>query len=80
MSADTGASGTPDKPSTKATLGLTGNLDVTSQATGLWMRYGTARVNGAPFIWSGSSWSWQPRRHVPDVLDGTFTLLKLNMR
>ena len=63
-----------------ATLGLTGNLDVTSQATGIWMRYGTARVNGAPFIWSGSSWSWQPRRHVPDVLDGTFTLLKLNLR
>jgi len=44
------------------------------------MLYGTAHVNGKPFIWSRSSWSWQKRRDVPDVLDGRFTYLKLNLR
>ena len=64
----------------RTALGLTGNLDVESPANGIWMLYGTARVNGAPFIWSRSSWSWQRRRDVPDVLDGTFTRLRLNLR
>jgi hypothetical protein len=64
----------------RESLALTGILDVNSQASGIWMHYGTARVNGAPFVWSRSSWSWQPRRDVPDVLDGTFTRLKLNLR
>jgi hypothetical protein len=59
---------------------LEGIVDVESPATGIWMLYGTARVNGAPFVWSRSSWNWQPRRDVPDVLDGTFNLLKLNLR
>ncbi len=57
-----------------ASLDLQGQLDVNSPATGFWMLYGTARINGAPFIWSRSSWSWQTRRDVPGVLDGTFTL------
>lgn len=64
----------------RAAFELQGELDVSSPATGIWMLYGTARVNGAPFIWSRSSWSWQLRRDVPDVLDGTFALLKLNLR
>jgi hypothetical protein len=59
---------------------LTGKLDVLSPAKGFWMLYGTAHVNGKPFIWSRSSWSWQKRRDVPDVLDGRFTYLKLNLR
>lgn len=63
-----------------ASMKLEGILDVESPATGIWMLYGTARVNGAPFVWSRSSWNWQPRRDVPDVLDGTFNLLKLNLR
>ena len=64
----------------QAAKGLQGVLDVNSPAAGIWMLYGTAHVNGAPFIWSRSSWSWQTRRDVPDVLDGTFDLLKLNLR
>jgi hypothetical protein len=59
--------------------GLKGELDLTSGARGIWMRYGTAHVNGAPFIWSQSSWSWQKLRDVPDVLDGAFTYLRLHL-
>jgi len=40
-----------------------------SKATGFWMRYGTPTVNGAPFVWSQSSWKWQKRRDVPDRLE-----------
>ncbi|MCX5903564.1 MAG: hypothetical protein NTV89_08875 [Proteobacteria bacterium] len=64
----------------RASRQLTGKLDVLSPAQGFWMLYGTAHVNGKPFIWSRSSWSWQKRRDVPDVLDGRFTYLKLNLR
>ncbi len=58
---------------------LSGKLDMQSKATGFWMRYGTPIVNGAPFVWSQSSWKWQKRRDVPDRLDGTFTLMPLHM-
>jgi hypothetical protein len=64
----------------RASKQLTGKLDVFSPQRGFWMLYGTAHVNGSPFIWSRSSWSWQKRRDVPDVLDGRFTYLKLNLR
>ena len=59
---------------------LTGVLDLASSARGIWMLFGTPHVNGAPFIWSRSSWSWQKLRDVPDVLDGAFTYLRLNLR
>jgi hypothetical protein len=61
-------------------MGLSGNLDLSAPTTGFWMLYGTARVNGAPFIWSQSSWKWQKLRDVPDRLDGTFTLMPLYLR
>jgi hypothetical protein len=64
----------------RASKQLAGKLDVLSSAQSFWMLYGTARVNGKPFIWSRSSWSWQKRRDVPDVVDGRFTYLKLNLR
>ena len=60
-------------------MNLSGKLDMQSKATGFWMRYGTPIVNGAPFVWSQSSWKWQKRRDVPDRLDGTFTLMPLHM-
>jgi len=59
---------------------LKGTLDPRSRATGFWMRYGTAHVAGAPFIWSRSSWNWQKRRDVPDRVDGHFVLLPLRLR
>ncbi len=59
---------------------LSGTLDLQSRATGFWMLYGTPSVNGAPFIWSESSWKWQKRRDVPDRLDGTFTLMPLYLK
>jgi len=61
-------------------MGLAGILDTESPATGFWMLYGTPRVQGKPFIWSESLWSWQPLRDVPDRLDGKFTLMPLYLR
>jgi len=64
----------------KSAMSLKGELDTASSATAFWMLYGTAHVNGHPFIWSRSSWSWQKLRDVPDVVDGKFTYLKLHLR
>ncbi len=61
-------------------MGLNGVLDTSSSNTGFWMLYGTPIVNGAPFIWSQSSWKWQTLRDVPDRLDGKFTLMRLYLR
>ncbi len=61
-------------------MDLSGILDLRSPAKGFWMLYGTAHLNGAPFIWSRSSWSWQKLRDVPDRLDGRFTLMSLFLR
>lgn len=61
-------------------MGLAGALDLNSTNTGIWMLYGTAPVNGTPFIWSLSSWKWQKLRDVPDRLDGSFTLMPLYLR
>ncbi|MEJ2229115.1 MAG: hypothetical protein P8Y67_12975 [Alphaproteobacteria bacterium] len=61
-------------------MGLSGTLDRQSKNTGFWMRYGTAIVNGDPYIWSQSSWKWQKRREVPDRLDGKFVLLPLHLK
>ncbi len=61
-------------------MGLSGTLDSAASNTGFWMLYGTAKVNGTPFIWSQSSWRWQTLRDVPDRLDGSFTLMPLHLR
>ena len=61
-------------------MALTGELDRRARHTGFWMRYGTAAVNGEPFVWSQSSWKWQKRRDVPDRVDGAFTLIPLHLR
>lgn len=59
---------------------LQGELDLSSAATGFWMRYATPQVNGKPFIWSQSSYSWQTLRDVPDTLDGAYILVPLYLR
>jgi len=61
-------------------MGLSGVLDASSSNTGFWMLYGTAKVDGTPFVWSQSSWKWQKLRDVPDRLTGSFTLLPLYLR
>jgi len=61
-------------------MDLSGILDLRSPAKGFWMLYGTARLNGEPFIWSRSSRNWQKLRDVPDRLDGRFTLMSLFLR
>ena len=55
---------------------MNGTLDPQSQSTGMWMKYGTAVINGDPFIWSKSQWSGQKLRGVPDRVEGSFQLLK----
>ncbi len=59
---------------------LKGVFDVSSPAAGFWMLYGTPRVNGKPFIWSQSSYSWQKLRDVPDVVDGNYVLIPLYLK
>lgn len=59
---------------------LQGKLDAQSKETSFWMLFGTAHVNGSPFIWSQSSWKWQPLLDVPDTVDGQFTLMPLLLK
>ena len=61
-------------------MNLSGDLNLGASSSGFWMRYGTPTINGAPFIWSRSSWNWQKLRDVPDRLDGVFTLMPLYLR
>lgn len=68
-----------DTAMARAFMHLKGTLDLRSTATGYWMRFATPTVNGAPFVWSQSSWKWQKLRDVPDRLDGAFTLMPLHM-
>jgi hypothetical protein len=64
----------------RAFMKLKGVFDVSSTATGFWMLYGTPKVNGKPFIWSRSSYSWQKLRDVPDTLDGKYLLIPLYLK
>ncbi len=61
-------------------MNLSGDPDLSSRNTGFWMPYGTPHVNGQPFVWSESLWSWQLLRDVSDRLDGKFTLMPLHLR
>jgi hypothetical protein len=61
-------------------LGLSGDLDSKSSATGFRKLYGKPYVYGKPLIWSESLWSGQALRDVPDRLDGHFTLMPLYLR
>jgi hypothetical protein len=61
-------------------MGLSGVLDTSASNTGFWMLYGTAQINGTPFIWSQSPWKGQTLRDVPDRIDGSFTLMPLYLR
>jgi hypothetical protein len=69
-----------DTATVRSFMGLSGILDIDSPATGFWMLYGTPWVQGKPFIWSESLWSWQELRDVPDRLDGKFTVMPLYLR
>ena len=64
----------------RAALELKGVLDPMGTAAAFWMKFGTARVNGKPFIWSESQWKDWKHRLVPDRLDGEFVLLKTHVR
>ena len=59
---------------------LQGVLDPDSPYKAFWMKFGTAYVDGKPFIWSESQWSGTKLRFVPNRLDGQFVLLNANIR
>jgi hypothetical protein len=59
---------------------LQGVIDPAAGQPAFWMRYGTAHIDGKPFIWSASPWRDQVLRDVPDVVDGTWQHVKLYMK
>ncbi len=58
---------------------LKGVLNIDSENTSFWMKYGTPVVNGRPFIWSESQWHAQKLRDIPDVMTGDYHLLKIHI-
>jgi hypothetical protein len=59
----------------KGVFNLKGVLDTKSTVKTFWMKFGTAYIDGKPFIWSESQWKGWELRLVPDRIDGDFTLL-----
>ncbi len=64
----------------RAFMQLSGTIDMSVTANGYWMLFGTAHLDGVPFIWSRSPWSGWSHPDVPDAVDGTFTLLNFHMK
>ena len=54
---------------------LKGVLDLKSKNRAFWMKLGSAKIKGKPFIWSQSKWKGQKLRDVPDAIDGNFHYL-----
>lgn len=48
-----------------------------SANTSFWMLYGTAEIDGKPFIWSESQWKDVQLDHVPDRLQGAWRRIKI---
>ncbi|MDR0415225.1 MAG: hypothetical protein LBH84_07425 [Prevotellaceae bacterium] len=48
-----------------------------SDKTSFWMLYGTAKINGEPFVWSKSEWKETKLDHVPDRLEGEWAKVRL---
>ncbi len=52
-----------------------------SEKTSFWMLYGTAKINGKPFIWSESPWKDANKNpeetFVPDRLEGEWTAIRI---
>jgi hypothetical protein len=77
--------GSIDAKATSASMmsyvsGIQGILDIDSPYRVFWMKFGTPKINGKPFIWSESIWKDQKLRNVPDVVDDNFYFLNLNIR
>lgn len=56
---------------------------INGQKTSFWMKYGTAHINQAPFIWSKSQFADMKQSEcvdfVPDALDGQWNRVKMFM-
>jgi len=55
---------------------IKGVLDLKSDNRTFWMKFGSAKIKGKPFIWSQSQWKKQKLRDVPDLINGDFQYLK----
>jgi hypothetical protein len=60
--------------------GLRGVFDVNAGKNAFWMKYGTAVIDGKPFIWSESQWKNQKRRGVPNILSGDWVPIRAYIR
>lgn len=65
---------------TRPARSIRGILDTQAHTRAFWMKFGSAYVDGTPFIWSQSPWAGQKLRLVPDRIDGEWRLLNLYMR
>jgi len=54
---------------------LKGELDLNAKNRSFWMKFGSAKIKGKPFIWSESQWKTQKLRDVPDWINGDFQYL-----
>ncbi len=64
----------------KNVMNLEGIFDLESTNKSFWMKFGSAYVDGKPFIWSESQWNTQKLRNVPDRIDGNFQELNMYIR
>lgn len=64
----------------EAAMQINGELDSSSPLHAFWMKFGTPKVNGKPFIWSESQWKGQNLRDVPNRLDGEYQLLNMGIK
>ena len=59
---------------------LRGSFDPKGTNEGFWMKYGTPKIKGKPFIWSESEWASQKLRDVPDAVDGSYHLIRTDVQ
>lgn len=59
---------------------LQGISDLAYKKTSFGMLFGSAHINGPPFIWSQSVWPTQKLRDVSNVWDGEFTVIPLYIK
>lgn len=80
-SIDAKAFGTEEIKKVLASLSMKPSKDGTK--TSFWMRFGSVKLDGTPFIWSDSIWAKfkQPEEvdFIPDAIDGAWNRVKLFM-
>lgn len=80
-SIDAKAFGTEEIKKVLASLSMKPSKD--GQKTSFWMRFGSVKLDGTPFVWSQSIWAKfkQPEEtdFIPDAIDGAWNRVKMFM-